>query len=267
VRGWRLAVTAVAAVVVMLVIAWSTGLGPQLVLNMPQGIPDVVNEANPTPIVVNEEETDLVEEVFGQTEDVWSAVFTELGGSYPAPQRVDYTAQISSPCGLGGLVAGPFYCPSEQKVYLDLAPFDRLGAEFGYAGNMARAYVIAHEVGHHLQLLLGATEEIQKARPRSSPEVIERTALAYELQADCYAGVWAARADIATQILENADLRQGLDAAGKVGAELAASAAAQGVRTPDALDHGSADQRFSWFRRGFDSGDLQNCNTFTAAVL
>lgn len=266
-RAWKYIAIGSGGLVLLLVVAYFAGFTPALVLNMPQGMPDILAEANPAPIVVDENEVDLVDEVFAQADDVWSAVFTELGGTYPPPQHVEYRDRIASPCRLNGPVIGPFYCPSEQKIYLEMASFDRLGSEFGTAGNMARAYVIAHETGHHLQLLLGATEEIQKARARSSPEVVERTQLAYELQADCYAGVWAARADIATQILENADLQQGLEAAGKVGAELAASAEGAGLIVPDALNHGSAGQRLAWFKRGFDSGDLQNCNTFTSAVL
>lgn len=267
-RVLKYVVAAVVGLVAVLTVAWLAGFNPVMVLNMPRGMPEIVNEANESPIVVDEEETDLVAELFGQTYDVWSAVFTGLGAkSYPAPTHVEYSDRIESPCGLAGPVAGPFYCPSEQKIYLDLTPFNRLASEFGRAGDFARAYIIAHEVGHHLQLLLGATAQIQKARERSTPEVVERTLLALELQADCYAGVWAARADIATQILQSTDPQAGLAAASKVGGELAATAQNAGVRVPDSLAHGNADQRLRWFRRGFDSGDLQNCNTFTSAVL
>jgi len=258
----------VGGLVAVLTVAYLAGFNPVMVLNLPQGLPEIVNEANESPIVVDEEKTDLVEELFGQADDVWSAVFTELGAkSYPAPMHVEYSDRIESPCGLSGPVAGAFYCPSQQKIYIDLAPFNRLGTGFGTAGNFARAYIVAHEVGHHLQLLLGALEEIQKARGRSSPEVVERTLLAMELQADCYAGVWAARAGIATQILQSTDPQAGLAAASKVGEELVAAAQKVGARVPDSLTHGNADQRMNWFRRGFDRGDLQNCNTFTAAVL
>jgi predicted metalloprotease len=209
----------------------------------------------------------FVARVLGETEDVWSKKIAALGGRYPPPKLVLFTGQVESACGMASAASGPFYCPGDQQVYIDLAFFNELETKFGAPGDFARAYVIAHEVGHHMQLLLGAAEAVQKVRERSSPAVANRAQVALELQADCYSGIWAREANAQHQArgqqpyIEAGDIDEALNAAAAVGDDTI-QRKMTGRVVPESFTHGSAKQRSAWFKRGFDSGEIQSCDTF-----
>jgi predicted metalloprotease len=206
---------------------------------------------------------DFVSVVLADTEDTWTEVFRTAGRAYAAPKLVLFSGQVRSACGFAAAAMGPFYCPGDQKVYLDLIFFDELRARFRAPGDFAQAYVIAHEVGHHVQHLLGISDRVQEMRPRVSPQEGNALSVRLELQADCFAGVWAHRADRARQILEAGDIEEGLDAAAAIGDDRL-QRRAQGYVVPESFTHGSAAQRVRWFRQGLERGDPGQCDTFEA---
>ncbi len=211
-------------------------------------------------------QTDFVRAVLGETEDVWSAYFAAHGRQYVDPRLVLFSGSVSSACGFASSASGPFYCSQDQQVYIDLSFFRQLSDEFGAPGDFARAYVIAHEVGHHVQNLLGITERAQREESRADRTDANRVSVRIELQADCLAGVWAHRANAAHRLLEPGDLQQGLQAASSVGDDTLQKRA-QGSVVPDSFTHGSSAQRVDWFRRGFDAGEIGACDTFAAGSL
>jgi predicted metalloprotease len=202
--------------------------------------------------------------VLADTEDVWTALFKAGGQSYTAPGMVIYSNATSTGCGTGQAAMGPFYCPADQKVYLDLDFFNELGSRFGAAGDFAQAYVIAHEVGHHVQTLLGTSAKVQRARSGASEEESNALSVRMELQADCYAGVWAHHAQRTQAILEPGDLEEALTAASAVGDDTI-QRRSSGRVVPESFTHGTAEQRQRWFRTGFDTGSVNNCDTFSVA--
>lgn len=199
----------------------------------------------------------FVSKVFQSTKDVWTQAF---GGKYRAPTMVLYSGRTQTACGVGQAAAGPFYCPGDQKVYLDLSFFNEL-QKMGAGGDFAQAYVIAHEVGHHIQYLTGVEQKVSNMRSRLSEAQNNALSVRMELQADCYAGVWAARANASNQILEQGDIEEGLNAAHKIGDDYLQKQA-QGYAVPDSFTHGSSAQRMQWFKQGLQSGDPNACNTF-----
>jgi uncharacterized protein len=203
---------------------------------------------------------DFAAAVLGETEDVWSRYFAASGRQYVPPTLVLFSGQVESACGMASSAAGPFYCPSDQQLYIDLDFFNQLSSEFGAPGDFARAYVIAHEVGHHIQKLLGITEKSARLSAQQSEIGAKRVSVEVELQADCYAGVWAMKAQ---RVIEPGELQQALQAAAAVGDDTL-QRRAQGRVVPDTFTHGSAEQRQRWFQRGFDGGRLESCDTFTA---
>jgi predicted metalloprotease len=255
--------------VVLLVAGYFLGVSPSTLLSI-AGLADSSAPAETAAPVAKgapkDPQGDFVAAVLGETEDVWTKQFAQLGGRYPPPSLVMYTDRVDSACGGASSASGPFYCPGDQKVYIDLGFFRQLADEFGAPGDFARAYVIAHEVGHHVQLLLGASEAVQKIRERSSDKLGNHAQVELELQADCYAGIWAKQADRARHILEAGDLEQALKAASAVGDDTL-QRRTQGRVVPDTFTHGTAQQRVSWFKRGFDTGDMQQCNTFAAGAV
>ena len=254
---------------VVVVVGYFMGADPATLLGLLQtAAPPAATDSGPAgPPPADDPQADFARAVLGETEDVWTAVFRENGAhAYPPPTLVLYSGSVESACGLSSAAAGPFYCPGDQKLYLDLDFFRELEQRFGAPGDFARAYVIAHEVGHHVQDLVGTTELVQKARRSSSPELANRTLVKLELQADCYAGIWANRAERAHRIMESGDLEEALAAASAVGDDTL-QRQAQGRVVPETFTHGSAEQRARWFRRGFDGGRLDDCDTFTAASL
>lgn len=204
---------------------------------------------------------DFVAAVLGETEDVWTEVFREAGRTYRPPRLVLFSGVVNSACGTAQSAVGPFYCPLDQKVYLDYGFFRDLQTRFGASGDFAEAYVIAHEVGHHVQTLLGITERVQGTRERADPSASNALSVRFELQADCLAGIWAHRAQRARQILEAGDIEEGIAADAAVGDDRIQQRT-RGYVVPDSFTHGSSAQRVRWFRRGFEGGDPNACDTF-----
>jgi len=206
----------------------------------------------------------FVAQVLATTEDAWSGVFQAAGRRYDPPTLVLFTGQVRSACGIAGSAVGPFYCPGDGKVYLDLGFLRDMGRQLGAPGDFAQAYVIAHEVGHHVQTALGITQRVDDLRRRMPREEANALSVRVELQADCFAGIWAHRADAAQRILERGDIEEGINAAAAVGDDRL-QRRAQGQVVPESFTHGSSAQRVRWFRRGLESGDLRQCDTFAAA--
>ena len=209
----------------------------------------------------------FVAKVLGSTERTWQEQFKRLNRQYEDPKLVLFTGATPTACGTGQTAMGPFYCPMDHKVYIDLAFYQELKDRFHAPGDFAQAYVIAHEVGHHVQNLLGISEKVHQAQQRAAGEAqANALSVRLELQADCLAGVWAAQANEAKHILESGDIEQALTAASAIGDDRLQKQA-RGVVVPDAFTHGTSEQRMRWFKRGIDSGDMNQCNTFKAAAL
>jgi uncharacterized protein len=208
----------------------------------------------------------FVSVVLADTEDTWNVLFEEKGRRYVEPTLVLFSGLTRSACGLGEAAMGPFYCPGDQKLYIDLAFYDELRNDFGAPGDFAQAYVIAHEVGHHVQNLLGISDQVDAARRRMGKVEANRLSVRQELQADCFAGIWANHAQRARQILERGDLEEGLNAASAIGDDRL-QRQTRGYVTPDSFTHGSSAQRVRWFRKGLTEGQLAACDTFSAAEL
>jgi predicted metalloprotease len=208
----------------------------------------------------------FVSKVLGSTETTWHAVFREGGATYQEPKLVLFTGSTPTACGTGQAAMGPFYCPSDQKVYIDLAFYRDLKERFHAPGEFAQAYVIAHEVGHHVQNLLGISAKVHKAQQRAgNAEKANALSVRLELQADCFAGVWGHRADSMKHILQPGDVEQALTAASAIGDDRLQKQA-RGYAVPESFTHGSSEQRVRWFKRGMESGDMRQCDTFKAAA-
>ena len=256
--------------VLVLVVGYFMGVSPSTLLGLLNGGGSQVTAqqgtpASAVPADANDPQVDFVRAILGETEDVWGTYFRNMGRSYVRPKLVLFSGQVSSACGFASAAAGPFYCPGDQKVYIDLSFYRQLATEFGAPGDFARAYVIAHEVGHHVQNLLGITGKADQAEQRAGRVGANRVSVQIELQADCFAGVWAAQANNARKILEPGDLEQGLKAASSVGDDTLQKRE-QGTVVPDSFTHGTSAQRVGWFRRGFESGKIDNCDTFSAGM-
>jgi predicted metalloprotease len=204
--------------------------------------------------------------VVGSAEDVWSEILSQRGVAFSPANLTAYDNATSTACGIGQSAAGPFYCPNDRHVYLDLAFFGELKSRFGAPGDFAQAYVIAHEYGHHIQNLLGTMERHQDELQGASARGEGGASVRLELQADCYSGVWANHANSRFSILETGDVEEGLRAASAVGDDTLEKQT-QGYVVPDSFTHGSSEQRVRWFRRGLQSGDMDSCNTFAARDL
>jgi uncharacterized protein len=252
--------------IVIVVIGYFMGVSPSTLLSLLNGDdPQAVNAPAQAPVAAdaNDPQVDFVRAVLGETEDVWGAYFRNMGKVYTPPKLHLFSGQVNSACGYASSASGPFYCPGDTRVYLDLAFFRQLATQFGAPGDFARAYVIAHEVGHHVQNQLGITDKAAQAEESAGRVGANHVSVEVELQADCFAGVWAQQANQARKILEPGDLEQGLAAASSVGDDTLQKRE-QGTVVPDSFTHGTSAQRVRWFRRGFDSGKIDNCNTFTA---
>jgi predicted metalloprotease len=211
-------------------------------------------------------QTGFVAKVLGDTEDTWSQIFQKKGwGAYQQPKLVLFTNATQTACGTGQAAMGPFYCPGDSKVYLDLGFFQQMASQLNSPGDFAQAYVIAHEVGHHVQHLLGITDKIDQLR-RARPAQANLLSVRVELQADCFAGVWANHSDAQRQTLEAGDIEEALNAATAIGDDRLQKQA-QGYAVPDSFTHGTSSQRVNWFTRGFKSGDTGQCDTFSASSL
>ena len=207
------------------------------------------------------ERVDFVSVILADTEDTWTTLFRQKGKTYPAPRLVLFRDAVNSACGMAQSAMGPFYCPGDQQVYIDLGFYDQLKHRFNAPGDFAQAYVIAHEVGHHIQTLLGISSSVQAARKKLSEAEGNKLSVRQELQADCLAGVWAHHANRTRQLLEVGDVEEGLTAASAIGDDTLQKQA-QGYVSPDSFTHGSSAQRVKWFKMGLASGDMDSCDTF-----
>jgi predicted metalloprotease len=214
--------------------------------------------AQPRP---DDELADFVSVVLADTEDTWNPIFKAMGRTYTPPVLVLFTDSVESACGFNTAATGPFYCPADSKVYIDLGFYRELRDRFGAPGDFAQAYVIAHEIGHHVQNELGISSEVHRLEQRASEREANALSVRLELQADCFAGVWANHANSQRQLLEQGDVEEGLNAAAAIGDDRLQRSAGRSV-SPDSWTHGSSAQRVEWFRRGMESGDMQSCDTF-----
>jgi uncharacterized protein len=254
-------------VLVVAVAAMFFGIDPRLVLGLLGG----AEQAQPTRIETptskpQDEMGRFVSVVLADTEDTWNTLFKQMGRTYEEPRLVLFTQATPTACGTGQSAMGPFYCPLDRRVYIDLAFYRLLQERFKAPGDFAQAYVIAHEVGHHVQNLLGIMEKVQASRPRLSEAQNNALSVRVELQADCFAGLWAHHAQRSRQVLDQGDIEEALRAATAIGDDTL-QRRTQGSVVPESFTHGSAAQRTRWFRRGFESGTVNACNTFDAATL
>jgi predicted metalloprotease len=234
--------------------------GPEAVLQVFSGGGSAPTSEQGRPLTAGDEASDFVARVLGSTEDVWGAVFANSGDRYQAPELTLFAGAVQSTCGYASSASGPFYCPSDRRVYLDTSFFDQL-ARMGGAGDFAAAYVIGHEVGHHVQTLLGTSDQVRSAQQRSRETDANRLQVAMELQADCFAGVWAYHANQTTRVLEPGDIEEGLAAAEAIGDDTLQRGAGRSV-TPDSFTHGSSAERQQWLATGLRTGDPGACDTF-----
>lgn len=252
-----------AAGIIAVVVVLLLGGDPTMLLNMLEqgGSPTGSTTSQAPEPAADDEQAQFVSAVLADTEDTWTALFERGGDRYQPPTLVLYTGTTRTACGFGSAASGPFYCPADRKVYLDLGFFDQL-RQLGAPGDFARAYVIGHEVAHHVQNLVGTMDEVNRDRAGSGEAQANRLSVMMELQADCYAGVWAHHADKTRDILEAGDIDEGIDAAAAVGDDRLQKQAGRSVQ-PDSFTHGSSRQRVAWFRTGLDTGDVEACDTFS----
>jgi uncharacterized protein len=248
----------------VIIIGLLLGVDPSALLNDTTTYDNTAPVQPPSP--VDDAAKDFVSAVVGYTEDTWSEIFREGGGRYRPPTLVLFTGAVESACGFGQAAMGPFYCPPDEKVYLDLSFFQELRDRFHAPGEFAQAYVIAHEVGHHVQNLLRISEQVEAVQRRSSERQANQASVRLELQADCLAGVWATRTEQSQRaqgkkFLDLGDVEQALQAASMIGDDKL-QMEARGYVVPESFTHGSAEQRMRWFKQGFQSGSVQGCNTF-----
>ena len=251
--------------VVIAIIAAFLGMDPGAVLNTVQQVSPPRETGVQKEGVPTDEMGQFVSRVLGSTEDVWTAIFRENGSQYRAPTLVLYSGAVRSACGMGQSAMGPFYCPSDEKLYVDLSFYQDLKTRFRAPGDFAQAYVLAHEVGHHVQKLTGGFQKMEAARGRGSQREYNQMSVRMELQADCYAGVWANHAGTKNQ-LDAGDIEEGLNAASAIGDDRLQKQT-QGRVVPDAFTHGSSAQRVSWFKRGMQSGRPRDCDTFSSPAV
>lgn len=245
--------------------------GQQSQFDVPDVSTDVVQDSGPGagtgPATADSDAgRNFVSRVLGSTERVWSDIFKNMGQDYPEPKLVLFSGFVQSACGMAQSAMGPFYCPRDQKVYIDLSFYQDMKNKLGAPGDFAQAYVIAHEVGHHVQRLTGVLERVQRARQSMNEAQGNALQVRVELQADCYAGVWAHHADRARGVVEPGDIDEALNAAAAIGDDRLQKRT-RGTISPESFTHGTSEQRARWFRRGFEQGKLNACDTFNAAQL
>jgi len=253
--------------IALALVAMYFGVDPSVVLNMGQGLSQNNAPVEVRPIPADDPDAKFVAKVLASTEDTWGKIFQASGQQYPPPKLVLFSGQTPTACGAGQAAAGPFYCPGDQKVYIDLSFYQEMKDRFHAPGDFAQAYVIAHEVGHHIQNLQGISDKVQKARENARNEAESNAySVRLELQADCYAGVWAMRADGDHRILEAGDVEEAMTAAAAIGDD-ALQKQAQGYAVPDSFTHGTSQQRMRWFNQGFSTGEVKKCDTFSATSI
>lgn len=256
-------------IIVFIVIALLLGVDPSVLF---EGVPlegPTSSSQRPSQVPRSPQEEELkefVSVVLADTEDTWRELFRQMNGTYSEPTLVLFSGSVSSACGFAQAAVGPFYCPGDQKVYIDLSFYEDLKNRFQAPGDFAQAYVIAHEIGHHVQTLLGVSADVQRRRRQLSQSQANALSVRQELQADCFAGVWAYHAQASRNILEAGDIEEGLNAASAIGDDRL-QRQSRGYVSPESFTHGTSAQRVRWFKRGFENGRLDLCNTFEAARL
>jgi hypothetical protein len=256
-RGGRLGGGIGALVIVVLVLVFG---GPEAVMQLLGGGAGAPSGEEGRPLTADDQESEFVARVLGSTEDVWGSVFAQAGQRYQAPELTLFGGSVQSACGFASAASGPFYCPGDRRVYLDTSFFTDL-ARMGGPGDFAAAYVIGHEIGHHVQTLLGTSDQVRAAQSRGNQVEANRIQVAMELQADCFAGVWAHHANQTARVLEPGDVEEGLAAAQAIGDDRLQRNAGRSV-TPDSFTHGSSADRQRWLGVGLRSGDPSACDTF-----
>ncbi|HUR27984.1 MAG TPA: neutral zinc metallopeptidase [Planctomycetota bacterium] len=255
----------VIGILMALVVAWMTGDPRALIGALTGGSPAVASDTSP-PSAAEEEVADFMRTVLASTEDVWKTELLKYGATYREPTLVLFREAVESACGMQGAAVGPFYCPNDEQLYLDLSFFEELERKLGAPGDFAQAYVIAHEVGHHLQHILGTDREVRAAQERGGEASANELSVRLELQADFYAGVWAHFADRSGTKIERGDVEEALNAAAQIGDDNL-QRRGQGRIVPESFTHGTSAQRVRWFKRGLESGDLRQGDTFAAGSL
>jgi predicted metalloprotease len=254
-------------IVVIALIAMYFGVDPSIFISQMGPTSSVNTQQTTQQIPAAENElAEFVSVVLADTEDTWKGLFSQMGKTYREPRLVLFSGAVQSACGFAQAAMGPFYCPADQKVYIDLSFYQDLKNRHGAPGDFAQAYVVAHEIGHHVQTLLGISEKVHSARRRVSQVEGNRLSVMQELQADCFAGIWAHHANRARQILEEGDIEEALGAASAIGDDRM-QRRSRGYVTPDSFTHGSSAQRVRWFKQGLKSGEVLDCNTFRADNL
>ena len=270
-RGMRVSGKGIAGggigVIVLALMAMVFGVDPAVVLNQAGTLAPTQAEQQPAAFSPEEEKLkEFMSVVLADTEDVWGTLFQGSGQRYQQPKLVLFSGAVQSACGFAEAAMGPFYCPGDQKLYLDMSFFNDLAQRHDAPGDFAQAYVVAHEVGHHVQTLLGVSEQVHAARSRAGETEGNALQVRMELQADCFAGVWAHHANKQRQILEPGDTEEALAAAAGVGDDRLQKQA-RGFVVPESFTHGSSEQRMRWFKRGMQRGDPAQCDTFKSAQL
>lgn len=254
-------------IILLLAFGLLTGQDPikllSVIADMSQGTSGAMVSQTGKQSAVNQEEADFVSVILADTEDTWSVMLPQQGLNYRAPKLVLFSGYVQSACGMNSSATGPFYCPGDQKVYIDLEFFHTLG-QLGAHGDFARAYVVGHEIGHHVQNLMGTSGKVHRLQQQTGQAKANALSVLLELQADCYAGVWAHQANKRRNLLEPGDEEEGLNAAASIGDDRLLRRAGRHA-SPDAFTHGSSDQRVYWLRKGLETGDMNACNTFAAA--
>ena len=260
----------IGTIVIALIGGWIFGINPLTIIGMLSGgggapaVQQQQGQAKAPPST--DKGAAFVSTVLASTEDAWNQVFRENNAQYRAPRLVLFRGYTPTACGTGQSAMGPFYCPGDQKVYLDMDFFDTLDRQLGAPGEFARAYVVAHEVGHHVQNLMGLTDKVDAMRGRVSQSQQNALSVRLELQADCFAGIWANKSNQAKNWVENGDIESAMNAAAKIGDD-ALQKKSQGYAVPDSFTHGSSAQRQRWFMQGYKTGSIQACDTFNAQSL
>ena len=251
--------------IVLALVAMYFGVDPSVILNQTAVAPSRVEQGRPA-APADDAESRFVRHVLAETEDTWRQIFRANGQQYVDPTLVLFSGATRTACGVGQAAMGPFYCPADQKVYIDLGFYQELKSRFNAPGDFAQAYVIAHEVGHHVQNLLGISAKVDQMRGRVSQAEYNRLSVRLELQADCFAGVWAHHAQNARQILEQGDVEEAMNAAAQIGDD-ALQRSSGGAVVPESFTHGTSAQRQRWFHTGLQNGSVKACDTFAARSL
>ncbi len=249
--------------IVIAVIIYFLGGDPSQVMDLQQQQAPSQGQLSPQQEAAEKEAAGFVKVVLADTEDVWNNLFSQMNQQYQEPTLVMFTGMVESACGSASSASGPFYCPADRKVYIDLSFYDELKDKLNAPGDFAMAYVIAHEVGHHVQNLLGISEKVQRARSQLSETEYNKLSVKLELQADFFAGVWANHAQKMQNILEPGDIEEALNAANAIGDDRLQKQS-RGVVVPDAFTHGTSAQRMYWFKKGFETGDVRQGDTFNS---